>query len=140
MSSIFGLWSSYMLEYHWLFALLLRSARRFTDAQGKWTLLPPISPPSSSPRVLFWNGKDFNSLWQSTIYVLFDITCYLWLIITNTSELINDNENFTWIWLCLMIAFAECWNINISLYCIWFLKLLETHYSFWNMSTAVAVR
>ena len=47
MSSIFGLRSSYMLEYRWLFALFLRSARCFTGAEGKWTLLPPISLPSS---------------------------------------------------------------------------------------------
>ena len=47
MSSIFGLRSSYMLEYCWLFALLLRSATYFTGIEGKWTLLPPISPPSS---------------------------------------------------------------------------------------------
>ena len=47
MSSIFGLRSSYMLEYRWLFALLLRSARYFTGVEGKWALLPPISPPSS---------------------------------------------------------------------------------------------
>ena len=33
MSSIFGLRSSYMLEYHWLFALLLRSARYFTGVE-----------------------------------------------------------------------------------------------------------
>ena len=43
MSSIFGLPSSYMLEYCWLFALLLRSARCFTGIEGKWTLLPSIS-------------------------------------------------------------------------------------------------
>ena len=47
MSSIFGLRSSYMLEYRGLFALLLRSARYFTGVEGKWTPLPPISPPSS---------------------------------------------------------------------------------------------
>ena len=47
MSSIFGLRSSYMLEYCWLFALLLRSTRYFTGVEGKWTPLPPISPPSS---------------------------------------------------------------------------------------------
>ena len=47
MSSIFGLQSSYMLEYCWLFALFLRSARCFTGAEGKWTPLPPILPPSS---------------------------------------------------------------------------------------------
>ena len=47
MSSIFGFRSSYMLEYRWLFALCLRSARRFSGAEGKWTPLPPISPPSS---------------------------------------------------------------------------------------------
>ena len=46
MSSIFGLQSSYMLEYCWLFALLLRSARYFAGVEGKWTPLPPISPPS----------------------------------------------------------------------------------------------
>ena len=45
MSSIFGVWSSYMLEYHWLFALLLRSARYFTGVEGKWVPLPPILPP-----------------------------------------------------------------------------------------------
>ena len=39
-----------MLEYCWLFALLLRSARYFTGVEGKWTLLPPISPPSSPIR------------------------------------------------------------------------------------------
>ena len=39
-----------MLEYHWLFALLLRSARYFTGVEGEWTLLPPISPPRS-PKV-----------------------------------------------------------------------------------------
>ena len=41
-----------MLEYHWLFALFLRLARRFTGAEGKWTLLPPISLPSSISPVL----------------------------------------------------------------------------------------
>ena len=40
-----------MLEYCWVFAVFLRSARRFTGAEGKWTPLPPISPPSS---------QDFN--------------------------------------------------------------------------------
>ena len=48
MSSIFGLWSSYMLEYCWLFALLLRSARYVPGVEGKWTPLPPMLPPSSS--------------------------------------------------------------------------------------------
>ena len=46
MSSIFGLRYSYMLEYCWLFALLLSSARCFTGVEGKWTLLPPILPRS----------------------------------------------------------------------------------------------
>ena len=46
-SSIFGLRSSYMLEYRWLFTLFLRSARCFTGAERKWTPLPPISLPSS---------------------------------------------------------------------------------------------
>ena len=36
-----------MLEYCWLFTLLLRSARYFPGVEGKWTLLPPILPPSS---------------------------------------------------------------------------------------------
>ena len=47
MSPIFGLRSSYMLEYCWLFSLVLRSARYFTGIEGKSTLLPPISLPSS---------------------------------------------------------------------------------------------
>ena len=38
MSSIFGLRSSYMLEYRWLFAPLLRSARCFTGVEGKSAL------------------------------------------------------------------------------------------------------
>ena len=33
-STIFGVQSSYMLEYRWLFALSLRSGRRFTGAHG----------------------------------------------------------------------------------------------------------
>ena len=49
MSSIFGLRSSYMLEYRWLLALLLRSARYFPGVEGKWTSLPPISLPSFWP-------------------------------------------------------------------------------------------
>ena len=53
MSSIFGLWSSYMLEYCWLFALLLRSARYFPGAEGKWIPLPPMLPPSSSNSLIF---------------------------------------------------------------------------------------
>ena len=51
MSSSFGLRSSYILEYHWLFALILRSARCFTGVEGKWTLLPHISPPSSKFKI-----------------------------------------------------------------------------------------
>ena len=40
-----------MLEYCWLFALLLRSARYFPGAEGKWIPLPPMLPPSSkSPK------------------------------------------------------------------------------------------
>ena len=42
-----------MLEYHWLFVVFLRSARHFTGAEGKGTLLPPISPPSSEIHHLF---------------------------------------------------------------------------------------
>ena len=52
MSSLFGLWSSYMLEYCWLFALLLRSARYFPGAEGEWILLPPMLPPSSPFSIL----------------------------------------------------------------------------------------
>ena len=65
MSSIFGLRSSYMLEYRWLFALLLRSARCFTGVEGKWTLLPPISPPSS-PRVT--EDRILNSYFESHLH------------------------------------------------------------------------
>ena len=61
MSSIFGLRSSYMLEYRWLFALLLRSARYFTGVEGKWTLLPPISPPSSHSEWGFLSSKSSGS-------------------------------------------------------------------------------
>ena len=53
MSSNFGLWSSYMLEYCWLFALLLRSARYLPGAEGKWIPLPPMLSPSSSPTSWF---------------------------------------------------------------------------------------
>ena len=35
-----------MLEYCWLFALLLRSARYFPGVEGKWTPLPPMLPTS----------------------------------------------------------------------------------------------
>ena len=41
-----------MLEYCWLFALLLRSARYFPGAEGKWIPLPPMLPPSS-PEFLY---------------------------------------------------------------------------------------
>ena len=58
MSSIFGLRSSYMLEYCWLFALLLGSARYFTGVEGKWTPLPPISPPSPRPFYTQWNSTQ----------------------------------------------------------------------------------
>ena len=59
MSSIFGLQSSYMLYYCWLFALLLRSARCFTGIEGKWTLLPPMLRPSSSrPNVCIFLRPD----------------------------------------------------------------------------------
>ena len=58
----------------WLFALLLRSARYFSGVEGKCTLLPPISPPSSkSPAVCYfmcvcslgWTqlGESSNSTW-----------------------------------------------------------------------------
>ena len=42
-----------MLEYCWLFALLLRSARYFPGAEGKWIPLPPMLPPSSLPQFGF---------------------------------------------------------------------------------------
>ena len=44
--------SSYMLEYCWLFALFLISARCFTGAEGKWTPLLLISSPSSHLRYI----------------------------------------------------------------------------------------
>ena len=43
-----------MLEYCWLFALLLRSARYFPGVEGKWTQLPPMLPPSSRILILFF--------------------------------------------------------------------------------------
>ena len=61
MSSIFGLRSSYMLEYCWLFTLLLRAARYFTGVEGKWTPLPPISPPSA-------NCSSQSSSWFGLIF------------------------------------------------------------------------
>ena len=78
-STIFGLRSSYMLEYHWLFTLFLRSARHFTGAEGKWTPLPPISQPSS-PRsfpfffffkflfLLLWLGEFHCFVFQFRIF------------------------------------------------------------------------
>ena len=70
MSSIFGLWSSYMLGYCWLFALLLGSARYFPGAEGKWIPLPPMSPPSS---------PELPSMYSFDLYVLIYINaqCYL---------------------------------------------------------------
>ena len=63
MSSIFGLWSSYMLEYCWLFALLLRSARYFPGVEGKWTQLPPMLPPfPESPIFLFLTNASEESI------------------------------------------------------------------------------
>ena len=59
MSPIFGLWSSYMLEYYWLFALLLRSARYFTGVEGKWTPLPPMLPPSSISSFVYFKWVDW---------------------------------------------------------------------------------
>ena len=53
-STIFGLQSSYILEYFWLFAVFLRSARHFTGAEGKWTPLPPILPLSSGPHATYF--------------------------------------------------------------------------------------
>ena len=41
-----------MLEYCWLFALLLRSARYFPGAEGKWIPLPPMLPPSSESNTI----------------------------------------------------------------------------------------
>ena len=86
MSSIFGLRSSYMLEYCWLFALLLRSARYFTGIEGKWTPLPPISPPScdfhepldfhrpiaalaqwSLCGIHYWLSEDYNEVWKNCV-------------------------------------------------------------------------
>ena len=83
-SSIFGLRSSYMLEYCWLFTLLLRSARYFTGIEGKWTPLPPISPPScdfhepldfhrpiaalaqwSLCGIHYWLSEDYNEVWKN---------------------------------------------------------------------------
>ena len=54
-----------MLEYRWLFSLFLRSARCFTGAKVKWTLLPPISLPSLSPLLftilkMLFKEHDYN--------------------------------------------------------------------------------
>ena len=75
MSSIFGLRSSYMLEYRWLFALLLISARYFTGVEGKWTLLPPISLPS-------WKPKFFNYSRNSACVYIYTYThTYIYIYI-----------------------------------------------------------
>ena len=62
MSSMFGLRSSYMLEYHWLLALLLRSARCFTTVEGQCTPLRHISPPSSRLLLSFFIHSSFHPL------------------------------------------------------------------------------
>ena len=47
------------------FALVLRSARYFTDVEGKWTLLPPIWPPSSTRIILKFEclNQDTNKIY-----------------------------------------------------------------------------
>ena len=82
MSSMFGLRSSYMLEYHWLFALFLRSARCFTGVEGKWTPLPPISLPS--PHSLDWLSFFFLNPHDSVNeqFFLGQLGCYnCWLVV-----------------------------------------------------------
>ena len=86
-STIFVLWCSYMLEYHWLFTLFLRLARRFTGAEGKWTPLPPISLPSSSnPKNLFSIFLKFSiqSLWPES--QLFKNCLVLGIFLTSASR------------------------------------------------------
>ena len=53
-----------------MFALLLRSAKYFPGAEGKWIPLPPISPPSS---------PELPSMYSFDLYVLIYINaqCYL---------------------------------------------------------------
>ena len=51
---------NYSLELGGL--LFLTSARRFTGAEGKWTQLPPILPPSSS-------ANFFGSLFSVLVYL-----------------------------------------------------------------------
>ena len=79
-STIFGLQSLYMLEYHWLFALFLRgSARCFTHAQGEveWTPHPPIFlhllPPSFRIINILW------ILYSRDIQVA-NISLFLWVV------------------------------------------------------------
>ena len=52
-STIFDLQPSHMLGYCWLVTLFLRRSERcFTHVQGKWTPLPPISPPSPKTQIV----------------------------------------------------------------------------------------
>ena len=103
MSSILGLRSSYMLEYHWLFTLFLRSARHFTGAEGKWTPLPPVSLASSSRTCIFyhitfipvllrytehmWEAQKKQNLFRK--YCVFIPTCLNFSHIQNTLHLMQ---------------------------------------------------
>ena len=49
-----------MLEYCWLVALLLISARYFTGIEGYWTPLPLILPPSSGLYILLLNNNTYT--------------------------------------------------------------------------------
>ena len=56
-----------MLEYCWLFALLLRSARYFTGIEGKWTPFPPISLASE---IYFLNSSAVASQPKSIVVLV----------------------------------------------------------------------
>ena len=61
-----------MLEYCWLFALLLRSARYFPGVEGKWIPLPPMLPPSSEVQDSVQSSKYRHT--SQTLQVRFQIT------------------------------------------------------------------
>ena len=93
----FGLQSSYMLGYHWLFTLFLRrSARCFTPGREKCTPVPPISPPSSL-----------------SIYCILWIT---WVTSTRTQALLsfiyfykNSIVLSALLWNLILNKFSTCW-------------------------------
>ena len=121
-----------MLEYCWLFALLLRSARYFPGIEGKWIPLPPMLPPSS-PFQCFFSHLYVHYSYKKCLLRSFAhcLSFHCWIVkVLSILDIISSSDKW------FTNIFSLYGLSSLSSQCLWCTNALnfdEIYFSIFNL-------